>query len=240
MSARNLRSSLGHFCRNNSKRWISSSQLTIEKTKDAARFENRPKKEDLVFGTTMSDHMLMIEWESANGWGAPRIVPYQNLSLSPAATSLHYGLQCFEGMKAYKSLSDDSLRLFRPNKNMERLSNSMERLHMPGADFDRAEFANCIAELVRVDQDWIPSGEGYSLYIRPTCIATHPFLGLVSSMHRYHAVGAFFMSHGNWWMDTLFKSVVGLTEQSPDVCHNKPSWSVLQKWFQPSQTYCRY
>jgi branched-chain amino acid aminotransferase len=63
----------------------------VEKTTDKSRFENRPKKEDLVFGTTMADHMLMVEWDLENGWGAPKIVPYQNLSISPAASSLHYG-----------------------------------------------------------------------------------------------------------------------------------------------------
>jgi branched-chain amino acid aminotransferase len=70
--------------------------------------------------------------------------------------------------------------MFRPDKNMERLSNSMKRLNMPGADFDRQELAKCISQLVSIDRDWIPYGEGYSLYIRPTAIATHPFLGLAS------------------------------------------------------------
>lgn len=88
------------------------------------------------------------------------------------------GLQCFEGLKAYKSLADDSVRLFRPDKNMERLSNSMDRLCLPGADFDRNELIKCIAQLVDLDRDWIPDGEGYSLYLRPTVIATHKFLGL--------------------------------------------------------------
>lgn len=194
MFSRPLRNGIVGISERRNQRWISSSQLTVELTKDTSRFDSRPAKEDLVFGTTMSDHMLMIEWETTNGWGAPRIVPYQNLSLSPAATSLHYGLQCFEGMKAYKSLDgNESLRLFRPDKNMERLSNSMDRLHMPGGDFDRKELEKCIAELVKIDEKWIPSGEGYSLYIRPTCIATHPFLGLVSidvagliSLLQYH------------------------------------------------------
>jgi branched-chain amino acid aminotransferase len=81
-------------------------------------------------------------------------------------------------MKAYKALTDDSIRLFRPDKNMERLSNSMERLDMPGADFDPQEMIKCISELVSLDKEWIPYGEGYSLYLRPTCIATHKFLGL--------------------------------------------------------------
>ena len=89
------------------------------------------------------------------------------------------GLQCFEGMKAYKSLNGDgSIRLFRPDKNMKRLQDSMDRLHMPGNDFDGTELTECIKELVRTDAQWIPEGEGYSLYIRPTVIATHKYLGV--------------------------------------------------------------
>jgi branched-chain amino acid aminotransferase len=169
-------------------RFISASNLTITCKDDASDFENRPAKEDLVFGTTLTDHMLMIDWNVDSKWGDPRIVPYQDLKLSPAASCLHYGLQCFEGMKAYKSLidangdkcnnDDDELRLFRPEMNMRRLAGSMDRLHMPGADFDHDELIRCIAELVKLDSKWIPQGEGYSLYLRPTVIATHRFLGL--------------------------------------------------------------
>ena len=90
------------------------------------------------------------------------------------------GLTCFEGMKAYRAVSDGSLRLFRPDCNMERLKNSMERLHMPGFDFDSQELINCIKELVKLDQDWVPEGEGYSLYIRPNVIAMHKYLGLAA------------------------------------------------------------
>jgi hypothetical protein len=83
-----------HNLLKNQMRAITSSQLTVEKTTDKTKFEHRPKKEDLVFGTTLSDHMLMVEWEKEKGWAAPRIVPYQNLSISPAASSLHYG-RCY-------------------------------------------------------------------------------------------------------------------------------------------------
>ena len=92
------------------------------------------------------------------------------------------GLECFEGMKAYKSFAAEPatgtkpIRLFRPDCNMQRLSDSMHRLHFACYDFDKDELTECIKELVRVDQDWIPDGEGYSLYIRPTVIATNPFL----------------------------------------------------------------
>jgi hypothetical protein len=74
-----------------SARLISSRHLTIEKKTDRSDWENRPTKEDLQFGTTLSDHMLKIEWNKENGWGTPRIVPYQDLQLSPAASCLHYG-----------------------------------------------------------------------------------------------------------------------------------------------------
>ncbi len=83
-------------------------------------------------------------------------------------------------MKAYKALSDGSLRLFRPDCNMTRLKNSMERLHMPGFDFESEELINCIKELIKLDQAWIPEGEGYSLYIRPNVIAMHKYLGLAA------------------------------------------------------------
>jgi len=87
-------------------------------------------------------------------------------------------LECFEGMKAYKSLSDQSLRLFRPDMNMKRLASSMDRLHLPGRDFDHGELIKCIKELIKVDKKWIPYGEGYSLYIRPTVISTHQTLAI--------------------------------------------------------------
>ena len=83
-------------------------------------------------------------------------------------------------MKAYRSLTDDSIRLFRPDKNMVRLSDSMDRLQMAtGAGFDHKELIQCMQELVALDEKWIPTGEGYSLYIRPTVIATHNVLRVV-------------------------------------------------------------
>ena len=75
----------------NARRSISSSKLTIEKTTDTSRYENKPKNEDLQFGQTISDHMLMVEWDKENKWNAPRIVPYQDLKISPAASCINYG-----------------------------------------------------------------------------------------------------------------------------------------------------
>ena len=74
-----------------SARLISSCDLKVELKNDGSDFEQRPAKENLVFGRTFTDHMLTVEWETKNGWGAPRIIPYQDLKIDPAATSLHYG-----------------------------------------------------------------------------------------------------------------------------------------------------
>jgi branched-chain amino acid aminotransferase group II len=119
--------------------------------------------------------MLQVAWDINTGWNAPSIDPLAPLQLHPAAQVLHYGIECFEGMKAYMG-ADGRIRMFRPDKNMDRLARSAQRLNLP--DFDKAEFLECMKELLRVDQDWLPHKEGFSLYLRPTFIATTPHLGI--------------------------------------------------------------
>lgn len=77
-------------------------------------------------------------------------------------------------MKAYKD-SAGKIRLFRPEMNMARLNSSMARLSMP--TFSGDQLIACIKELLKVDADWVPDKEGYSIYLRPTAIGTSPFLG---------------------------------------------------------------
>jgi branched-chain amino acid aminotransferase len=156
---------------------------TIDARRLIVQKSTNPKQKvafsELVFGRTFTDHMLEVDWEEGKGWRAPRIIPYQNLSLSPASTGLHYGLQCFEGMKAYKD-KDGQIRMFRPDKNMTRMNHSMTRLSMPSIT-DSDGFLECMKELIRLDESWIPEKEGYSLYIRPTAIGNSPFLGVHAS-----------------------------------------------------------
>lgn len=137
----------------------------------------KPPKESLVFGHTFTDHMFQMDYTGEKGWNNPTITPVEPLNLHPACSVFHYGLACFEGMKAYRSDQGQTL-LFRPEKNVERLARSCERLSIPA--FDQPEFLDYVKDLVRVDQDWIPQGDGYSLYIRPTVISTEPTLGVGS------------------------------------------------------------
>eukprot|EP01147_Barroeca_monosierra_P002620 gene2620-5522_t len=134
-----------------------------------------PDPSTLSFGKTFSDHMLVCDWTQSSGWEDPKIQPYANFSMPPSALVLHYGLECFEGMKAFRG-SDGRVRLFRPERNVQRLLKSSRRLTLP--EFDADEFLKLLTRLVQLDEAWVPAGRGYSLYIRPTHIATQPILGV--------------------------------------------------------------
>ncbi len=149
-----------------------SHQIRIEKTKTP---KQKPDHNSLGFGKYFTDHMFIMDYAEDNGWHDPRIVPYAPLELSPATMVFHYGQAVFEGLKAY-SAPDGRTLLFRPEKNMERMNSSNERLCIPQID---AEFAvEAIKALVSLDKDWIPTSEGTSLYIRPFIFASDPFLGV--------------------------------------------------------------
>ena len=105
--------------------------------------------------------MLSIEWTASDGWFPPRITPYQNLSLDPATCVFHYAFECFEGMKAYKDKSG-SLRLFRPDMNMQRLNSSARRIALP--QFDGAAFTDLVARFCRLEERFIPSYVTIALY----------------------------------------------------------------------------
>lgn len=97
--------------------------------------------------------MLQVKWNTKDGWLAPNIMPYQNLSLAPSASVFHYAFECFEGMKAYKA-KDGSIRLFRPDKNMARLNKSTQRIALP--TFDPEIMTKLIGDLVKLDGRFIP------------------------------------------------------------------------------------
>ncbi|KAK7204583.1 aminotransferase [Myxozyma melibiosi] len=151
---------------------LSVAKLAIEKTTTP---KEKLAPEKLVFGHTFTDHMLQVPWSASEGWLEPKIVPYQNLSLDPATCVFHYAFECFEGMKAYRD-NHGKIRMFRPDKNMERMKKTAARICLP--TFDSDELTKLIAKLVELDSEWIPSNRGYSLYLRPTMIGTQASLGV--------------------------------------------------------------
>uniref|UniRef100_A0A5F9CJ60 Branched-chain-amino-acid aminotransferase n=2 Tax=Oryctolagus cuniculus TaxID=9986 RepID=A0A5F9CJ60_RABIT len=141
----------------------------------ATILKEKPDPSGLLFGSVFTDHMLTVEWSSEGGWEKPHIKPFQNLSLHPGSSALHYGVELFEGLKAFRGV-DNKIRLFRPNLNMDRMLRSAVRTTLPG--FDKEELLECIQQLVKLDQEWVPYSTSASLYIRPAFIGTEASLGV--------------------------------------------------------------
>jgi branched-chain amino acid aminotransferase len=135
----------------------------------------KPKDSELGFGTVFTDHMFLADFHEEKGWYDPRIEPYGPLSLEPAAAVLHYAQAIFEGLKAFRGV-DGRVRFFRPHKHVERLNNSARRMCIPALEPELA--LRSWVELVGLEREWVPSSVGTSLYVRPTIVATEPFLGV--------------------------------------------------------------
>ena len=151
---------------------LDASKLEITKTTKPS--EPLPK-EELVFGKSFTDHILEVEWTAEKGWGVPTIKPYHNFSLDPATCVLHYSFELFEGLKAYRD-SNGKIRTFRPDKNMERMNRSAKRAALP--TFDGEEFIKLVDQFLLIEERFVPTGYGYSLYLRPTLIGTSIGLGV--------------------------------------------------------------
>lgn len=146
------------------------------KQADYNRLKSKPVDESsLGFGEIFTDHMFLMDYESGKGWFGPRIEPYGGITVDPAAMSIHYGQEIFEGLKAYHG-TDGGIYLFRARDNFERFNRSAKRMCMPEVDMDAA--MQGMKELIMLDRDWIPKTHGTSLYIRPTMLATEPHLGV--------------------------------------------------------------
>lgn len=147
-------------------------EVRIERTRAP---KAHPPESELGFGRHFTDHMLLVDFHDGRGWSDARVVPYGPLSLDPAAAVLHYGQAMFEGAKAIRG-DDGAVRLFRLGRHCERLASGAPRLCMPPPDPEM--LAHAITELVKVEEAWVPSARNTALYIRPTLVATEPFLGV--------------------------------------------------------------
>jgi branched-chain amino acid aminotransferase len=137
--------------------------------------------DNLSFGRTFSDHMFTMDFEDGK-WQQGRIEPYGPMTVSPASMVFHYGQAIFEGMKAYRQ-ADGTVSLFRPGRNIERFNKSAVRMCMP--ELDPQTFMDALVQLITMDRNWVPDGDGASLYIRPFMIATDSFVGVKPS-ERYN------------------------------------------------------
>lgn len=142
--------------------------------------KEKPDSSTLGFGKIFTDHMFIMEYEKGKGWYDAKIIPFGNLSLHPASTVLHYGSEIFEGLKAYRR-KDGRVQLFRPIENIRRMNNSAERLCLP--QIPEEDAMQIFDTFVSLEQDWTPSAEGTSLYLRPFMFGNDESLGVHAVHH---------------------------------------------------------
>ncbi len=189
--------------------------LDIKITKTTSPKAKPQDENNLGFGKIFTDHMFVMNYTEGKGWHDARIVPYENISLSPAAMVFHYGQEMFEGLKAYRG-KDGEPRLFRPDMNGKRTNDTNDRLCIPQIPVE--DFVEAVKAVVDVDKDWIPKAAGTSLYIRPFIIATDEFLGVAPSKTYMFMIilspsGAYYASGlapvGIWIEDDYVRAVRG-------------------------------
>lgn len=130
--------------------------------------------ENPQFGKVYADHMFIADYKNGE-WGDLRIVPYGDLNISPANTTLHYASTIFEGLKANRSENGDVL-VFRPEANAKRMRESAERMCMPPVPEEL--FMSGMRALIKLDKDWVPRAPNTALYIRPFQMAMDPYIGI--------------------------------------------------------------
>ena len=189
--------------------------LDIKITKTTEPKAKPAAGQKLGFGKIFTDHMFVMNYTEGKGWHDPRIEPFHNISLSPAAMVYHYGQEMFEGLKAYKG-ENGEVFLFRPDMNAKRTNATNDRLVIPQIPVE--DFVQAVSAVVDVDRDWIPTEPGTSLYIRPFIIATDEFLGVAPSKTYLFMVilspsGAYYESGlapvGIWIEDEYVRAVRG-------------------------------
>ncbi len=147
------------------------SEIGFEK---AAMLKEKPDVSKIGFGTHFTDYMFEMDYSKEKGWHDARILPYADIKVSPANTTLHYGQAVFEGMKAYRQ--GNKVAIFRPMDHLRRMENSCRILDIP--EFPLETVHEGLKQLVALEKAWVPEKKGQSLYIRPFIFATDPFLGV--------------------------------------------------------------
>ena len=155
-------------------------EITVRKTNHSKI--NEVDFDNLEFGKYVADHMLICDYYNGE-WQQPQVVPFANLSLSPATLALHYGQTVFEGMKAFR-MRDGRINIFRVDKHYDRFVKSLERMCM--AVPSKEIFTDGLLKLVETDKAWVPAKAGASLYLRPFMYASEARFGnKISDEYRF-------------------------------------------------------
>ncbi|WP_439238512.1 branched-chain amino acid aminotransferase [Lonepinella sp. BR2919] len=130
---------------------------------------------NLGFNYIKTDYRYIAYWKNGE-WQKGELVTDNVLHISEGSTALHYGQQCFEGLKAYRC-KDGSINLFRPDENAKRMQRSCQRLLMPEVSVEM--FVDACKQVVKANEQWVgPYGSGATLYLRPFLIGVGDNIGV--------------------------------------------------------------
>lgn len=133
---------------------------------------------NLPFSYKTTNGNIRCEYKDGK-WGEIETSTSESINIHISSTCLHYGQECFEGLKAYRG-KDNNIRLFRWQENSKRMNQSARRLSMP--EIPQDIFEKCLQTLLKLNAEFVPPyGSGASLYIRPLLIGVSPMLGISAS-----------------------------------------------------------
>ncbi|MBN6077175.1 branched-chain amino acid aminotransferase [Aggregatibacter actinomycetemcomitans] len=130
---------------------------------------------NLGFSYIKTDYRFIAHWKDGK-WDNGELSTDSTLHIHEGSTALHYGQQCFEGLKAYRC-KDGSINLFRPDQNAKRMQKTCDRLLMPQVPTEL--FIRACKEVVKANERWVaPYGTGATLYLRPFVIGVGENIGV--------------------------------------------------------------
>ncbi|MBR4716107.1 MAG: branched-chain amino acid aminotransferase, partial [Bacteroidales bacterium] len=131
--------------------------------------------QNLPFGYVKTDYNVRCYFRNGQ-WGEIEVSSSENIEMHMAASSLHYGQEAFEGLKAYRC-KDGKIRIFRPEANAERLQSTCRGIMMP--ELPTEKFVEMCKKVIKMNERFIPPyGTGASLYLRPLLIGTGITVGV--------------------------------------------------------------
>ncbi len=130
---------------------------------------------ELRFDYIKTDLRYISYWKDGK-WDDGELVSDNHIKISEASTAIHYGQQCFEGLKAYRT-KDGSIQLFRPDENAKRMARSAKRVLMPEVPMEK--FIDAVMQVVKANEHFVPPyGTGATLYLRPYLIGVGHNVGV--------------------------------------------------------------
>ncbi len=129
----------------------------------------------LSFSYIKTDYRYISHWKNG-AWDAGSLVTENTITIAEGSTAIHYGQQCFEGLKAY-TRADGKIQLFRPDRNSARMNATADRMVMPHVP--EAKFIDACMQVVKANEKWVPPyGTGATLYLRPWLIGVGDNIGV--------------------------------------------------------------